>query len=284
MTYKAMRTDNNSYIIPEMMEFWPEEVWAGLEQGEAYSVSKIKSVLAKDGLVPWAASLERKAILAVIEQTFAVCALKQFEVNEYIEYVKIGIGEKKAHVQALEKAQDIGNDAHELIDAFLKGGETKKKIEREAPWLVYRAFLEFKALNELKVKETERSVWHKELRYAGTVDCIAETKEGIFIIDWKSSKAIYTDMWLQVVAYREAAVSMGLAPKAAGCMLVRLPKEEAEVPKLVKKYGVPFETKVLDSARYADYHGAWLAAIALHHNLKKIELGEKKNGKSGRES
>jgi len=48
-------------------------------------------------------------------------------------------------------------------------------------------------------------VWSRDYGYAGTVDLAADTGEGrVDLYDWKTSGALYPEVWLQLAAYATA--------------------------------------------------------------------------------
>ena len=69
----------------------------------------------------------------------------------------------------------------------------------------------------------EVKVWSKLHRYQGTLDCVCLLLGILVIVDWKSSKRIYPDMVLQLVAYARALFEMtGIVIKRG--LIVRVAK------------------------------------------------------------
>ena len=58
------------------------------------------------------------------------------------------------------------------------------------------------------VEDSEVSVFHPELRFAGQIDCVARCGDRVIIIDWKSGKEIYPSHAMQVAAYAMAYSEM----------------------------------------------------------------------------
>ena len=58
------------------------------------------------------------------------------------------------------------------------------------------------------VEDSEVSVFHPELRFAGQIDCVARCGDRVIIIDWKSGKEIYPSHAMQVAAYAMAYEAM----------------------------------------------------------------------------
>ena len=64
--------------------------------------------------------------------------------------------------------------------------------------------------------------------YAGTTDLLAYVDDVFTVIDFKTSKGIYIEYPLQLSAYGEAAVEMGLATPPVDVSVVRFPKEAGD--------------------------------------------------------
>lgn len=120
-----------------------------------------------------------------------------------------------------ESAGDRGSRVHHAIerlargetvnmgDSFSAGGDDPKELSLEE----YEAVMAFgRWANEAKPKfiETELLALSKEYGYAGTVDAIAEIDGQLYILDWKTSKAVYPSHEIQVSAYKQALTEMGV--------------------------------------------------------------------------
>ena len=66
----------------------------------------------------------------------------------------------------------------------------------------FLAFLDWYESNNVEVLETEKSLITDKYCYAGTCDMIAIVNGKKYLIDLKTSKAIYSDYKLQLAAYR----------------------------------------------------------------------------------
>jgi len=140
------------------------------------------------------------------------------------------IGHAKAN-QILETRQAIGVHVHKLIELFLKGKDYNLGAYETEIQEGLVKFYEFSKVAELKPEGLEQRLWSNTLGYAGTADFIGyyqsppkiKTPKGIknnpFLVrghepkfvksafmvgDWKTGKAFYPAMWLQVAAYAMA--------------------------------------------------------------------------------
>lgn len=111
---------------------------------------------------------------------------------------------QRAGEDALAKAGDFGTTAHRFIEAWAGGGtfdtdglsdDLLGRLEYFVRW-VEDAKPAFGAL--------EIFVWHDDLLYAGTCDCLARIGGEVWMIDWKTSKSIRDEYSLQLAGYRFA--------------------------------------------------------------------------------
>lgn len=145
---------------------------------------------------------------------------------------------KKEFRNVSQKALDIGSEIHHIIERYIKSGrdavgELKPEVENG-----FLAFLDWEQKNAVKWLESEVFVFSEWLQVAGTFDAICEIGGKKYLIDFKSSKAVYDEYLLQVCAYalmyRERT---GEQIKNLG--ILRLDKEtgEPEFVDITAKYG-----------------------------------------------
>lgn len=197
--------------------------------GELYpSVTHILTAINKPALVPWAAKVEREACTAAAAALYDELNLtgQKFPASWYLTELHARLGTVKAHTRALEKAGDIGTQAHKLIEWTLRtaiGAEAgPKPLVSDAALWAFMAFEDWAKSVALKPVLIERMVYSKRYGYAGTMDVLARVNGVLRTVDFKTGKAIYPEAHLQSAAYRVAMVEMGYAPMAG--LIVRLPK------------------------------------------------------------
>ena len=260
--------DLGTYIDPAMVDYWPADPALKLRAGEAYSVTKILGILAKPALLGWAAKCEREAILEAVAaegELYSATALagnigdlailypgktpklwaKSFA-KRVAERVKPG-----AHKRVMTAASDLGNEAHKEIERRLKYGDPFRPSGvalSEHATLIVMAFEDWAREVKLNPIEVEQRVYGVTERFAGTLDCLAEVSGERAVIDWKSSKAIYPEMKLQLAAYASCKDS------DAG-YIVRLPKTLEDVQRMAR----PFEAVRLSDADLNVYYRKFLA-------------------------
>ena len=158
-------------------------------------------------------------------------ALTQWSANQVTEWIRqnspkvgliYGVTDEALDIARFEyknvsqQALDVGTAVHHAIEFFLKTGK-EPVIEHDQAVAGYLAFLEWFDKNECKTLATEQSVFGN--CWAGTLDWKGYIKGKLYVVDWKTSKAIYTDYRYQIAAYRSTDAEV------EGCGILRLDKE-----------------------------------------------------------
>lgn len=175
--------------------------------------------LAKPALIQWAANkaveLCQGAILP--DQTYSEVYLEQ-----------VWAESRKAHRLFKEEAATIGTQVHGELERYFSDptgevGELDPRVNfavEAAKWW----------LNARKVEPVviERRVYSRKHKYVGTLDKLARVDGILSLIDWKSSKSIHEDYWLQTAAYLKAYEEEFPADKIEKRYLIHLNKETGE--------------------------------------------------------
>jgi hypothetical protein len=186
------------------------------------------------------------------------------------------VGQKQAN-QIIETRQVIGTHVHKLIELHLQG----KKVNLGTYETEIREgmckFYEFSKHAELKAEALEQRLWSNTYGYAGTADYIgnyvsptkflvrgheAKFPNKSFVVgDWKTSKDIYPQYWMQIAAYCYAFKELtGITPDGGFICRIRngtIRVKEKTWPELALEYK------------------AFLAALEIHK--WKYRLGEYEN-------
>lgn len=203
--------------------------------GKRYpSVTTILSCVNKPALVAWSANMERALIVEEAAKFYG--ELKQSDTPlsaiGFATNLVERVGKKKAHQRELEKAGDIGTQAHAMIEWALKTELCHKvgpspEIGPEAA-IAYSAWQRWRESVDFKPLLVESGVVSHKYGYAGTTDFLCAELNGVeTLCDWKTGKRVYYEAHLQNAAYRVAAREMGLADPKAG-LLLRLPKTKED--------------------------------------------------------
>jgi len=168
------------------------------------SVSTILGQLDKSGaLIPWSLNCYESKMLELIQD--------ELYDNEdgYIIYENVLEDiikqAKKEYKNVSGEALDIGTQVHDAIEQYIKTGkdltgELKPEVENG-----FIAFLEWEKEHVDKWLESEIKTVNTKYGYGGTYDAIFQHKNGkIIMLDFKTSKAIYPENWLQLSAYKKA--------------------------------------------------------------------------------
>lgn len=212
------------------------------------SVTKVLGIIDKSGpLMGW-----------VLNQALAVCkgAIQPDTPypDLYLEEVwKIA---KRAHRDLKEQAGDIGHEAHKVIEAHLLGESILPPENLKARECADRA-IEWMGTHGFRPLAVERYVYSRRHRCAGMLDALAYVDDELAIVDWKSSKAIYPEYWLQTAAY-QGFHQEETGDRIACRYLVKLGKDDGELE--IKRRGGLKNFK-------GDYQ-AFLGALKLQRRLE----------------
>jgi len=134
--------------------------------------------------------------------------------------------------QMLLEAGARGSKVHHAIEMIIAGevlemntrifnGQTGQEEEiKHDEWEIIKTFVDWN--NEVKPTYilSERTVISKKYQYGGTLDCVAKIGDKTYLIDFKTSKAIYPSHRIQVSSYKHALAEE--LPKAGNIELAIL--------------------------------------------------------------
>ena len=148
-----------------------------------------------------------------------------------------------------QKALDVGSEVHNAIERYLlavmknkaKAGSLVlsnltsfkpivENLSKEAR-TAFGAFVQWAGDNNLKPISIEKTVYGNG--WAGTLDFFGYLNGKLYVLDWKSSKALYPEMRYQIAAYRSETPRMKQIDQSddkenwveTGCGILRLDKE-----------------------------------------------------------
>lgn len=111
--------------------------------------------------------------------------------------------EGKDYREVRDAAADAGTLAHQAVEDWIHGEETKWDGEPEVVFkakTAFGAFQEWANQTQLRITHTELPLVSEKYRFGGTFDAIlVQGKRAMG--DWKSSNAIYPEYLAQVAAY-----------------------------------------------------------------------------------
>lgn len=108
----------------------------------------------------------------------------------------------------LANAATRGSAVHHAIENYINFG-IEDISEEYKPYFL--AFLQFLSDKQPNILATEKQVFHKFLRYAGTVDLLCEINGKVYLIDFKTTAVMMRMLTeVQLEAYKQAIESHGL--------------------------------------------------------------------------
>jgi hypothetical protein len=210
--------------------FYPIEV-AGHERLFP-SITTIESAIAKKQLVNWAAKTERELVMDAAAQLYDdVAGTPKMKEMAFRASLEARLGKVKAWKRDLEKAAEIGTQAHKRIEWMLRKdlGQTvspEPKCNDKAAWAVM-AFEDWARGVDLKPLLIEQRVYSLKHEAAGTLDLFALINGVPTVCDWKTGKAVYLEALVQNSFYRGALREMEHGDARAG-LILRLPKIDTD--------------------------------------------------------
>lgn len=208
--------------------FYPDSHRYKLEGDKKYltSVTTITGIIDKSRvLINWAVGLTGTYLKQYFEKVGG-----SYTKEELLPIIdEACLNYKEVQQQAL----DIGSIAHEFAENFANAQIEKNKFELpenldDAQILnAINGFLNWVEDNNVKFLETERLVYSKKHGYVGIFDAVAEIKSKKYIIEYKSSKALYPEYWLQASAYYKA-YEEETKETIDGIILLKFGKEDGE--------------------------------------------------------
>jgi len=157
----------------------------------------ILSVLAKPALVSWANKL----------------GLEGIDSTKYVD-----------------TAARIGTLAHYLVQCDLteETPDTSEygKLEIDQAENSLLSYYEWKKSRSIKALENELPLVSEKYGYGGTIDCYCLMDGDYWFLDFKTGKAIYPEMLIQLAAYRNLLIENGFDVKKA--RILRIGRDETE--------------------------------------------------------
>jgi hypothetical protein len=171
-------------------------------------VTSILKRLAKEALLPWAASMA--------SEYFKNCLLSGYDETNPEASVTYTVAEinaiandaRKAYAKKAKAAANIGKLVHSYAEAVLKGNKDPDRPRcalSPEDWTRYEngvyAFQKWWRENDMEVLASERVIFSQRWMYAGTTDFVARIKGRKVVGDFKTSTGLYPEAALQTAAY-----------------------------------------------------------------------------------
>lgn len=189
------------------------------------------------------------------------------------------VGYKRMYVQK-RKATNIGNNVHSMIESFFKTGVD--------PDIDYNNIEYQDTVRNIECSYNNFKLWYNNLvskgyriipiatetrlvcpYYGGTVDFIAEINGAKYIIDWKTSKSIQQEYFIQTSAYMWAA-NNGYCKEVDhidGIGIVRCDKNSTKIDDSFLTYNNPIHAQYIDM-----YIKTFEAMLYTYYNMTKLNM------------
>lgn len=242
-TYKSKRpTPPIARLIPTAVKTFQAIFNPG---GDDPSVTTILQALAKPALMTWAAREERKMVAAIaarLYQRLPEISAEPVSPEKFFDLLMDEAG-KPANRRLVERAAFVGSQVHARIEWEFKGELGYPRDANNPPPLStvqaensFKRWTEWRQQVKLRPLKMEYRLHSVMFGYGGTLDLLAEMdetvpvlsdekpKRRVIVLDFKTGKHIYSEAYLQNIAYRMALAEEGI--HTDGGMIVRLPKFE----------------------------------------------------------
>ena len=179
--------DNKNWEIDEPTEYLCTKSHYLINGNEYHRVTHILGVISKPALIYW--------------------------------YAKNGMKKCK---QILHLRAEFGTTCHKLFEIMMAGGIVNSKNYNEEMQTTISDFNTWRDEHEIESQGLEVHLWSETYKYAGTTDFIGLVDGKLTILDWKTSKAIYNEYWLQIAAYVHAFEELtGVKVDQVGILCIR---------------------------------------------------------------
>lgn len=178
-------------------------------------VTGVLSVISKPALIYWAVGECLKHVEANLPLGIALDEITKSNLLKEARY---------AHKRTSDQAAEIGSFVHQWAEDWIAGRNPEMPVNPKIKSSVTQ-FIKWTSNNDIKFIHSEKLVYSKKHKYAGTFDFICEIGGKRYIGDFKSSSAIYEEYWLQVAAYQQAYLEEFPEEKIDGAIIVRLGKD-----------------------------------------------------------
>jgi len=169
------------------------------------------------------------------------------------------VGEEEAN-KISKRASTRGNKTHKLAELYLSNRDISKyKDDPMSMGLFYLIKPHLDSINNIHALEAP--LYSRMLKIAGRVDCIAEYKGELAIIDFKTSTKLKKEEWIQDYFAQECAYAImfqeltGLKVKKL-VTIIACETGEAQVFEIYDKFKYARKLKEYIDA-YRDAYGEW---------------------------
>lgn len=107
--------------------------------------------------------------------------------------------------KVLDEAAQVGTLLHLLIEGHQQGFDIDTKDysynQEKAAMKAFAGYLQWYEKVQFKPLRNELVLVNEEMQVGGTIDCIARMGDDLVVVDWKTSRYLYSENKLQLAAY-----------------------------------------------------------------------------------
>lgn len=159
--------------------------WRGVEYPSVTTIRRMAGI--PHGLHQWSMGKVIDRVMSDYEELERRAVADEKDARKWL---------RRAATEERDAAAERGSRIHWAAQAGLPSSEVEDDIRLKV--LAYEDWL---AAHQVRVLASECQVWNLSVGYAGTMDLLADTNIGRYVIDIKSGKGVYTEHALQVEAY-----------------------------------------------------------------------------------
>ena len=194
--------------------------WYEIDGEKVCGVTTCSGLYPKGGLVQGAANAVARSVK---ERWTAGVAFKQEEIDSHLEECR------KEYVSDWRGQADVGTKIHEKIHSFIEAGAVELQNEPEVVRNGFQAFLNWFYEHEVTFVASELVVGSRKHGFSGTLDGLGYVDKKFTLLDWKSSKAVTPDHFLQTGAYQLGLEeSYDYFPPIQQRIILRVPKDGSD--------------------------------------------------------
>jgi hypothetical protein len=185
-----------------VIDFWPGNHRYSLAGDREWlvSVTAATGMIDKSRvLIGWATGLAKDYLLELLQGDYQGLGF-----DEWRQHI---IAATTLHTVRKDEAASIGSQVHAFAEAyalFKLGAGEMPTIPDDAPEPVLNgisAFIDYVNSRRIEFLHAERLLYSRVHGFVGMTDSIARIDGKLYVVDYKTSKGIYSEMWYQIAAY-----------------------------------------------------------------------------------
>ena len=226
-----------------------------------YGVTSIVDILNKPALLYWAVN---QAVDFLRANWQPGKAYDEVQIKGLLEDAK------KAHQIKKDKTADVGTMIHDWLESYVKARIEKKPVPKrpinKKMQNAIDGFFNWAKKNKVQLIASEQKIYSRKFKYAGTFDLDAMVNGKRTIIDFKTGKALYPEMFLQAAAYLQAKEEEIGKKYDGGVIILRLSQEDKE------KEIVSFEVKQVDREQVENLIKVFRCCLEIYSWQRKLQV------------